>query len=307
MSTTLTDFSRAHQTAIVDAFRRLLTRPLASLLSLATIIVALAIPGLFLTIQNSLKSTENPFHENLNINLFIKIDTPQNAIDSLATTLKKNTQVAAVSIITQDQALLQFREAMNFADTLDSLEKNPLPAVIEVTPHHNLNTAQLLKDFADRMQNLPLVDQVVIDQQWTEKVSKVYKLVATLTSLLGLLFACLLGLVMLNTLRLEIIRRQEEIEVIKLVGGTDGYIVLPFFYYALFLCIAGSAGALLIIKISLYQLSPLFQGLMPEYAAPTPLSLGQSIWVIPVISVLLGCISAWLAVKSGLKHIDKNM
>ncbi len=307
MSTPFTDFSRAHQTAIADAYRKLFTHPLASLLSLATIIVALTIPGLFLTIQNNLKHTENPFHKNLNINLFIKIDTPQSEIDKLATKLNKDAQVMSVNTITQNQALTQFREAMNFTDTLDDLKKNPLPAVIEVTPQLKINSIESLKNFGDKLKKLPLVDQVIIDQQWTEKISKVYKLVTILTSLLGILFACLLGLVMANTLRLEIIRRQEEIEVIKLVGGTDGYIVLPFFYYAIFLCMAGSAGALLIIKISMHQLYPLFQGIMPEYAAPNSLILGQSVWLIPVISILLGCISAWLAVKSGLKHIENNL
>ncbi len=307
MNSQLADLPRTHQMAIVDAYGKLLAHPLASLLSLAAIIIALTIPGLFLTIQNSLKNTENPLHESININLFIQIDTSQQEIDKLATALNDDTQIAAITVITQEQALAQFSEAMNFADTLDGLKKNPLPAVIEVTPQTKLTTAAELKVLAERLEQLPLVDQVIIDQQWTEKLASIYKLISVLTSLLGFLFASLLGLVMVNTLRLEIIRRQEEIEVIKLVGGTDGYIVLPFFYYAIFLCLTAAAGALLVIKLSLYQLTPLFQGLIPEYAAPISTGLGQSLWIIPIISILLGCISVWLAVKSGLRHIERNL
>lgn len=295
--------SISHSAALKDALSKLLRHPFATLLSTLTIAIALAIPGLFLNVQQSLHSSDDLLSKSLNLNIFMKLETEHSKIEALADRLTANAVVASVNVISSDEALQLFSEAMKMDSVNLDSTGSPLPAVIEVSPRPGLNST--LQSLIESLEDDPIVDQVLLDQQWAKKLNTLSRLISLITAVLSILFAGLLFMVMANTMRLEIVRRQEEIEIIKLVGGTDGYIILPFMYYAVLLALAGSVIALAIIMLASNVITPLLSDLLPPTVTSTA-HTANSVWLIPLIALFLGCTSAWFAVNSGLRRINSN-
>src|SRR5690606_22659785 len=111
---------------------------------------------------------------------------------------------------------------------LRELPENPLPAVLLVTPKE-INEAEL-GDLQQQLQSLEDVDLVQLDMLWVQRLSAILQLGDRFVFGLTLLLVATLLLVIGNTIRLHIENRRTEIEVIKLVGGTDGYVRRPFLY-----------------------------------------------------------------------------
>src|SRR5690606_27487461 len=129
--------------------------------------------------------------------------------------------VADTEVITRQQALDEFREQSGFGDVLEALPDNPLPPLIVVFPSNNEPAA--LEALQQRLSKLPEVDLAQLDVAWVRRLHAIIELGQRLIGVLTLALAAAVVLVVVNTVRLAIESRREEIVVIKIVGGTDGF------------------------------------------------------------------------------------
>ena len=217
--------------------------------------------------------------------------------------LKNLPGVADAEYISRDQALAEFQQQSGLGEALKELPQNPLPGVVLVTPNEIDKTA--LEALRQKLAELPKVQQAQLDLVWVERLAAILKLGDRFVFGLTVLLVSALLLVIGNTIRLHIENRRTEIEVIKLVGGTDSYVRRPFLYMG---ALYGFGAGILswgVLAFGLDWLNDAVVGLAGLYGsdfalAGVPAADGLSLLLG---AVLLGYIGAWIAVARHLREL----
>ena len=224
-------WARRHREALYESIARLRRTPLATLLTIAVIGITLALPGgLYLAVDNT-RQLARGWEANGQVSLFLKQQVNDAEAQKLAEKIRRLPGVKSVSFISRAQALAEFKRYSGFGEVLNLLERNPLPAVLVVQPAQ-LRPEALAKLTTELGQQAG-VDIASLDLDWVRRLHAILEFarraVAILAGLLGIAVLIIVG----NTVRLAVLSRREEIEVTKLVGGTDAFIRRPFLYSGL--------------------------------------------------------------------------
>ncbi|MFQ5644502.1 MAG: permease-like cell division protein FtsX [Thiogranum sp.] len=295
-----------HAQVALNSLGRLYRTPSASLLTSTVIAIALALPtGLYLLTGN-LQRLSTQWDGDTNLSLFLHRSVSVEQAQALQKKLAQMPEIEELQLITPEQALAEFRELSGFGEALDVLDENPLPAVIAVKPdraHANADAAALL---LEELRTLPEVELAQLDLQWVRRFSAIVDIVRrsvrVIAALLGLAVLLIIG----NTIRLEIQGRRDEIEVTKLIGGTNGFIRRPFLYSGLWYGLAGAILAGVLVEIAFLQLhEPVRQlaGLYQSDFSLHTLSFTDTLGLLATGAVL-GLLGAWLAVGRHLADIE---
>ena len=182
--------------------------------------------------------------------------------------------------------------------------RRPLPGVILVTPSKVDRDG--LEALRQRLAELPGVEQAQLDLLWVERLTAILKLGDRFVFGLSLLLIATLLLVIGNTIRLHIENRRTEIEVVKLVGGTDGYVRRPFLYMGALYGLGAGLIAWLLLAYGLGWLNEAVVGLAGLYGSDFGLTGVPADDALSLVlgAVLLGYIGAWLAVARHLSELD---
>jgi len=297
------DFIRHQASGIRSAVQQCVARPFTATLTIFSIALALTLPGLLLSSLELLESNNISIEGERKINLFLAMDTAPESAMGLMNELTGNDKVQSLVQIDPDKALETLRKSANLGTSLDALPVNPLPITIVVTPATTLDTAAI-EAFSNELGALPEVAQARLDSEYLVKLAQLGRFLRTLVLLVSVLFIALVCLVLMNNARLEILRRREEIEVTKLVGGTDGYVIRPFVYQALILCLIGSLLALTLISLIFSALSPTVNEFISGYQSNIGIGIGQKTRLyLPFITVAFAVTATWITVKTTLKNI----
>jgi cell division transport system permease protein len=307
---TLPDALRAwltrHAQVALNSLGRLYRAPSGSLMTAAVLGIALALPsGLYLLTAN-LQRLSTQWDGNANISLFLRKSVADAQVRVLADSLAGWPQVASVQLITPEQALAEFRELSEFGAVLDTLEENPLPAVIAIEPAHS--DAQTAASLLSRLRRLPEVEIAQLDLQWVKRFQAIVDIVRRSILVLGTLLGVAVVLIIGNTIRLEIQNRHAEIEITKLIGATDAFIRRPFLYSGVWYGLAGALVAVVLVEVAFLQLrAPVRQlaGLYQSGFSLDTLSLTDVVALL-AIGALLGLSGAALAVGRHLAAIEPD-
>jgi cell division transport system permease protein len=293
-----------HLQNFVGACGRLARQPVASLLTMLVLGVALALPaGLRVLVENA-DALSDSWHGAADFTVYLKMNVDAVRARALAHEIEGRADVAGVRVIDRDQALAEFRARSGFGDALDALDGNPLPNTLVVHPTSGVSGN--VEAIAEELRKLPETDLVQLDTQWVQRLRAMLALaervVDIATVLLGLAVAVVVG----NTIRLEINNRSTEIEVTKLVGGTDTFIRRPFLYLGLCYGVAGAVAAAALVFAALALAAPRVGVLADLYGSSfrlTGLSARETVALVAG-GGLLGWLGAWLATARHLKAIE---
>lgn len=307
-SFTVKNYLLRHLQVMLFSLGQLWRQPLSSLMTVAVIGIALALPaGLFVLLQN-LNHVSSEWDDANQISLFLEQDLSEKQIRQLRDKVKAWPTVGEISYQTAEQSLTEFRELSGLGTLLDGLPDNPLPAVMTLFPAENNLPDQTIQALLSDLLALPEVAQAQLDMAWLQRLRSVNKLLERGIGLLGLLLSLSVLLVIGNTIRLAILNRQSEIKVMKLVGATDRFIRRPFLYTGFWY---GFIGGLLAWCTLLFVLSLLTQpvyNLASLYGSEFVLQWfsGGLLLYLPLVGISLGIIGAWLAVGRHLHAIEPN-
>jgi len=293
-----------HAQNLVGALGRLARQPVAALLTALVIAVALALPAGLRVIVNNADLLSDSWESVADFTVYLDLDTSEQRAAIMAQEIEARGDVAQVDLITRDDALEEFRAASGFGDALDALGENPLPHTLVVRPtSEELGNVERLAAF---LEGLPETDLVQIDTAWVARLRGILQLgqrfVDIVSALLGLAVLVVIG----NTIRLEINNRREEIVVMKLVGGSDGFIRRPFLYLGFWYGLFGALGAALLIAVTLLLLREPVSTLAALYGSRFALS-GLTLAELGILvgaGALLGWAGAGLATARHLRSIE---
>jgi cell division transport system permease protein len=295
-----------HLQALVGSLGRLVRNPLATLLTLLVIAVALALPAaLRLLVSNAQTATGN-FAGAIELSVYLKTDVPLAKAQQLAQAAGQRAEVAQVRLISAEQGLEDFRNYSGFGDALAALRENPLPNMLHVRPRPEYTSSAALDALRRYFTAWPEVDLVQVDSQWVMRFNAILEVLRELL----LIAAALLGVGVLavigNTIRLEIAGRRAEIEVTKLVGGSNSFVRRPFLYTGVLYGLGGALLAWGIIAIAIAVLGGSVANLARLYGSryvltgPSP----QEVGVLLGAGIVLGWLGAWLSATRHLRSIE---
>jgi cell division transport system permease protein len=300
-----TYFSR-HAQALLSAFGRLIRQPLGTVLTVFVIAIALALPTtLWLLVKNARIATGD-VTDSIELSVFFKADVPLEQAEQLAAAARQRPGVGEVTLIAADDALEEFRQYSGFGAALDALQGNPLPHVIVVKPevlYANPSGVESLKRY---LAAWPEVETVQFDGEWVRRLTAILDLLRNVF----VVFAVVLGIGVLavvgNAIRLEIRARRSEIEVTKLVGGTNAFVRRPFLYEGVIFGLLGGGAAVGIVSLAVASLIEPVSRLALLYGGQFVLSgIGVIEATVLVIGgALLGVIGAWLGAARLIARIE---
>lgn len=293
-----------HRASARDAWQRLLKAPVATFMTVLVIAIALALPaGLSVLLTNAQQATQD-WDGNAHLSVFLEQQLATQAQQSLADTWRERDDIQRVEVISSEQALEEFKTLSGFGDALDALPENPLPPLLMVYP--NTTDAIALEKLSQELEQAEGVDLVQLDVLWVKRLHAMLETVGRIVSVLTLALATAVVLVVVNTIRLGIESRREEIVVVKIVGGTDGFVRRPFLYTGFCYGVLGGMLAVVLVQLALFWVGQPVDELILLYESQFVLmGIGWSnVVVVPVFAGLLGLIGAWLAVSRHIQDVD---
>jgi len=298
-------FSR-HAQVLIGSLGRIVQHPFAALMTMGVIAVALALP-LFLTLllQNARSATGN-WNEAYDLSVYLDKKASAARLQSLAKQLRQRGDVATVRIITAEQAFAEFRSDSGFGSALDALGENPLPDTLVVTPTLSASTPQGTESLKTAIATLSDVQTVQIDTDWVKRLHALLDLLRRVVLLTGGLLGLGIVLVVSNTIRLDILNRRAEIEVMKLVGASDGFTRRPFLYTGIWYGLGGGLLALMLVVVASTVLARPVAHLAFLYGSAFSLQGLKMVTGLAVLglSVGLSWLGSWLAATRHIRAIE---
>jgi len=288
-----------------DSLRRVLEHPWSSVLTWMVIGIALALPvGLNLALDNA-QIVSAQWDSPAQISLFLKNDLSVEDARKLEFKLAGADTISTTVLVAKDAALEEFRELSGFTDVLASLDENPLPHLIIISPAPGLDPPALIA-LRKELLAMPAIEQAVMDMAWLQRLNTLMELGHRVVYALGGMLVVGVALILGNTIRLAIESRRDEIVIVKLVGGSNAFVRRPFLYTGLWYGVGGGVIAALLLALTLWLLQSPAQNLAGLYQSSFVLQgLGLMGGLnLVVLGGLLGLLGAALAVSRHLSHIE---
>ena len=295
-----------HFQALIRAIIRIKSNWISSIVMIAVIGITLCLPATgFLLVKNA-SQLSSKIEYDAQISVFLSKDISNDQMEFIGSTLKQSNLVKNLHFEPKLKAWekLQTKLKLNSLDA--GISENPLPDAFFVTLNA-LETA-VIESLHDDIQNLEGVNEVIIDSGWIKKLRSILYLIKVALFVLATLLSTVLIVVIGNTIRLQTLTYQNEIELSRLIGATDSFIQRPFIYTGIFYGLGGSlvnAGLLTVIIEIFNRIAYKFEYILGGLIVLYNLSFNEYL-LLAALSMIIGLFASYYAASQSLKKIEKN-
>lgn len=294
-----------HLHAAIQSFNQLCRKPLASLMTVVVIAIALVLPTLFWAFTDNLQQLTHSWQRG-HLSLYLKAELADAQQQATLAQVRAADGVGQVVFKSASEGLAELTRQEGMQDIMRYLPNNPLPAVIEVVPSVTTDTPTKLDALSSQLQAIAGVEQAKLDMNWLNRLHALLAFVSHAANALIVLLSLAVVLIIGNTLRLAIQNRQEEIQILKLIGATDPFIARPFLYSGLWYALAGAFLAVFLVNVFILSLGSAINQLALVYEMHYPLSLLslKQVLLLVVFALLLGWLGSFVSIKRQLASIE---
>ncbi len=281
-------------------------QPFATLMTLLVIGIALALPaGLHLLVQNA-RLVSGEWASAIDLSVYVTPGTSDSDIDALRQSVESLDAVDGVVVISPSQAIEDFKALSGFGRAIESLDSNPLPASLIVRPNGIDDDPAKMSQLAEQLGTLANVDLVQLDTEWVARFQGILDVIRRAVLVAAFLLALAVLVIVGNTIRMEVQQRRDEIEVTKLVGGTDAFIRRPFVYTGFWYGLFGGAIAAALVTVAVNVMTGPVQRVAGLYGSDFSLrGLGDWQWAwLLLASTVLGIVGAFIASSRQIRKIE---
>ena len=271
---------------------------LMSLAATLTMVLMLLLAGFFV-LQNVLLASLSFVEQKVEVVAYIQNNATTDQVDTLVASLGAMPEVASVEFVSRDEALVRFKAAQaaqGRPDITASLDSNPLYASVNV----KLRSPTDLDAVTAALHDDPLVRSVLNIEALVDRVLTVTTFVRTAGVVMVAIVGVIVLFIIVNTIRLAVVARAEEIEIMRLVGASDAFIRWPFVFEG---ALVGLLGAVLTLVLLAVAAEPLSQAMVGFFNV-LPLELGSvgrdTAILVFATGVGLGVLGSWLSVRTYL-------
>jgi cell division transport system permease protein len=270
-----------------------------SLAATATMILMLLLLAGFWIIQTGLLAGLQFTEQKVQVVAYLEPNATDDQVSDLQDRLKAMPQVASVAYVSRDEALVRFRASMQAQGREDLsryLDANPLYASLEVT----MVDPSQVRIVGDALRGDPSIRNVINIEDLVDRVLTVTGILRTAGTVVLVVVGVIALFIIINTIRLAVLARAEEIEVMRLVGASDAFIRWPFVFEG---ALVGLIGSLVTLGILLAVADPL-SNFMAGFFRVLPLQFGSLtrdlVALVMGAGVGLGILGSWLSVRTYL-------
>ncbi|HVP89682.1 MAG TPA: permease-like cell division protein FtsX [Terriglobales bacterium] len=225
------------------------------------ICLSFLIVGIFLSLANNLRDTARDLANNMTISFFLARDLPPQETTALLREIGQPAFIEDVRFVRPEEAMERFQASFpELRDILANLKTNPFPPSIEARVRSRASTSAELVAFVAAMKARRGVTDVQFNQDWVEKMQGFSRLASAIGAFLGGILVLASLFIVSNVIKLNVMARRNEIEILRLVGATNLFIRIPFWLEGLVLGLLGSLLSLgllfLVIKAFPLYLGP---------------------------------------------------
>jgi cell division transport system permease protein len=212
-----------------EALTSLWRSRLINALSIGTIAVSLFVLGAFLAVASNLSGVVDRWAQKVQVTFYLADQATPQVRDALLAQLAADPAVQSVVFVGREEALQRFRTLFRDLRTLpDDLGANPFPASIEVTLRRDRAAAEDVRRLAQLFEHAPGVEEAQYDLVWIQRLSTAVRLVRGIGAFLGGILVLAGIFTISNVIRLTVYARQDELDIMRLVGATRPYVKGPF-------------------------------------------------------------------------------
>jgi cell division transport system permease protein len=272
---------RALRYFVLEALTSLWRSRFITTLSVVTIAVSLFVLGAFLSVASNLSDVVARWSDKVQITFYLEDQVADAPRDALASSLRGDPAVESVLYVSREEALRRFRSLFHEMRSLpDDLGENPFPASLEVTLRPARNSAEDAQRLVEGFRRAPGVEDVEYDLLWIQRLSTAVRLVRGAGAFLGAILILAAVFTISNVMRLTMYARQDELDIMRLVGAAPAYVKGPFLLEGM---IQGGLGGLLALAL----LWAIFHMLSRDVLATSDLLGRTAVFLPPAMAALL--------------------
>ncbi len=282
----------------------ILTNKFLSIITIITIALCILVVSAFaLFFENTCRIIKSK-EQGVKIMAFLKPEFNINMLPQLEFKINAMGKAKKIIFISKEDALKQLKRDMKSRSAfLDSLKENPLPDALKIIAKKSLNNWKDIKIFAQELEKIPMVEEVEYGQKWLGKFLSIFNLFKITGYAISSLFFIIAICITANTIRLAFYSRREEVEIMRLVGATDKFIIMPFYIEGLLQGITGGIAGIIMLFLLFILLSSGIERNFPLYMLFNIKFLSiKYIAIIITCSAFLGWLGSYLSLKQFLKY-----
>ena len=244
-----------------EAFRTISRHKGVTALSVVIMSLSLLMLAVFLLATDNILRTVGEAHRDVKIYVYLEDIVDEQGMQSMHHEITSMEGVASVVFITREEALADFRTQLGEdADIVDALETNPLPNAFWVTPRVEYKDRENMAYLAGKMIKLDGVEEVRYGREFLDKFAAIIRGVYYVDAVVGFIVILSAIFIISNAVRLTVISRRKNIQIMKLVGATNRFITMPFIIEG---ALQGGVAALLSL-ILLFGITVVSQRFIPD-------------------------------------------
>ncbi|GEM76874.1 permease-like cell division protein FtsX [Vibrio sagamiensis] len=286
------------------SFRALWHRPLGNILTLAVISMALAMPACVYLLGKNLASAAENVASPSKVSAYLLEGMADARVMVLKDQIETWPLVKKVEYISPQQGLSDLSQYAGFDQALSLLNGYALPGVLVIAP--SSEKKRDIKLLAEKISKLEYVTDVRLDEDWLVRLDAIKNLASIIVITLTLLMLGAVFLIVGNTLRFNVLANKEEIQTMKLIGATDGFILRPYLYTGMWFGVLGAFIAWFVTAVITFVMNNAVAELATLYDSQfrlIGLNWDESL-LLMVIGSLIGCAAARVSAQRHLKEIE---
>lgn len=298
-----------HMQAAIQSLNVLCRKPLATIMTSLVIAIALALPALFWVFSDNMAKLTASWQRGGHVSLYLKPGLSEAEQQLLVQKVRETDGVAQISLKSSTEGLSELTQQEGMQDIMRYLPENPLPAVVDVVPALTIDSPAKLDLLARKLQTIAQVEHAKIDMEWISRLHALLGFAAKFADALLALLAMAVIMIVGTTLRLALHSRQEEIQVLKLIGAKDPFILRPFLYSGVWYGVLGAIFAVFMVNIFIFSLGSAINQLAVAYQMHYPLTglSFRQVLLLALFAIILGWMGARLSVKRQLASIEPQL
>ncbi len=212
-----------------EALTSLWRSRLVNAVSIGTIAVSLFVLGAFLTVAGNLGDVVERWTEKIQVIVYLEDGIEDRVRASLENRLREDPAVESIDLVSRDEALERFRSLFRDLSSLpDDLGENPFPASLEVNLRASHQSPAEVERLAGAFAEVPGVQEIQYDLLWIERLATGVRLLRGVGAFLGGILVLAGIFTISNVIRLTVYAREDELDIMRLVGATRAYVKGPF-------------------------------------------------------------------------------
>ena len=211
-----------------------------NLLTILSISIGLSLVTTFIMITFNMDSVIQRWAKNFGLVVYLNDNITNEEEKTLERRFSQDVEIAEVKYISKELALKELHATLGEnALILKGLQENPLPSSFELRLKSSLLKPELVKHKAEQIETMAGVEEIQYGEKWLSSLYTISKSMKLGAIVIGGAIFIAITFITYSTIKIYFYRRKDEIETLKLLGATRGFIRLPFLLEGLFMGILG--------------------------------------------------------------------